>query len=121
MKNGAVRLTSKLAGGCATRPLVGRRMGQRDMRLLRATARGAIVGIAIGIAVSILSPLFFLGFLSNIPDFLWRVFPAVMWSKISARLLLMLAFAVYAVPFGAILGASARFLATAARTPKRDG
>jgi hypothetical protein len=91
------------------------------MGLLHATARGAIVGIAVGTAVSILSPLFFLGFLSNIPEFLWRVFPAVMWSKISTRLLLMLAFAVYAVPLGAILGGSTRFLATAARTPKKDG
>jgi hypothetical protein len=104
-----------------SRPLRGCRMGQGDMRLLHATARGAIVGIAIGTAVSILAPLFFLGFLSNIPEFLWRVFPAVMWSKISAKLLLTLAFAVYAVPLGAILGASARFLAAAARTPRKDG
>jgi hypothetical protein len=84
-------------------------------KLLKATARGAIAGACIGIAGAFVIGLGFLEALHKIPDFLWDVFPVVIWERfLPLEVLVVVASAVYSIPISTALTALTRFLLTAA-------
>jgi hypothetical protein len=84
-------------------------------KLLKATARSAIAGACIGIVGAFVIGLGFLEVLHKIPDFLWDVFPVVIWERfLPPGVLVVVASAVYSVPISTALSALTRFLLTAA-------
>lgn len=85
------------------------------MKILQSTARGAIVGALVGVVGAFLLAVLFLGLLHNIPDFLWVVFPVVMWEHINKWVLTLAASMVYSVPTCMGLGGLIQFVVTAAR------
>jgi hypothetical protein len=80
------------------------------MTLLQNTARGVIGGAVLGAVLSAPLAFFFLDVVHNVPNFIWHVFPEVIWSRINASLVMVLASAIWTVPATAALGGIARFL-----------
>lgn len=85
------------------------------MTLLQNTARGVIGGAVLGAVLSVPMAFFFLDVLHNVPNFIWHVFPGVIWSHFNASLVMVLASAIWSVPATAVLGGIACFLWTAAK------